>query len=265
MQSPSPAEIAAAALGESVERIVSVEEIKHGLTNCSWRVRTHVDDVIVRISAAEVGALRIDRESEARILRAVAAAGIGAPVVQCDPAGQALVTRYMGPPWTPEAAAEEVNIRRLADLLRRLHRLEPPAGVRAVDFADAAAGYMATLQAYGAAGELTSDEVRDRARAASNALRKRKNVRLCHNDVHHLNILDAGNLRLIDWEYAGMGEPLFDLASVCVYHAYAGAQRQTLLSVYYNQAIADEESYLAAALWLFEYVRDLWMAVRELV
>ena len=38
---------------------------------------------------------------------------------------------------------------------------------------------------------------------------------LCHNDLLPANmIMSAGRLWLVDWEYAGMGHPLFDLASV---------------------------------------------------
>ena len=48
----------------------------------------------------------------------------------------------------------------------------------------------------------------------------------CHNDVHHLNVVGGDELRLIDWEYAGAGEPLFDLASVCVYHGYDRTRRE---------------------------------------
>jgi thiamine kinase-like enzyme len=81
--------------------------------------------------------------------------------------------------------------------------------------------------------------------------------------VHHLNIIDGGALRLIDWEYAGLGEPLFDLASVCVYHRYSAPQRDALLAAYASGA-AMSGSNFEAALWLFEYVRDLWTAVRAL-
>ena len=39
---------------------------------------------------------------------------------------------------------------------------------------------------------------------------------------------DDGRLRLIDWEYSGVGQRLFDLASVCVYHKYDKLQREQL-------------------------------------
>ena len=259
---PSPAEIAASALGASVESIVAVERIKHGLTNQSWRVRTASDVVVVRVSTADEDALRIDRESEAKILGVVAAAGIGAPVLRCDPAHHILVTRYLGPSWTLDDAATPHNIERLARLLLRLHAMPAPPAVREVDLRKTFEGYAATLNAHGAGGELAASTLQRRAAELTTLLRQNAAPALCHNDVHHLNIIDSGELRLIDWEYAGRGDPLFDLASVCVYHRYARAERAALLGAYAGKYEGALDIRLDAALWLFEYIRDLWLAVR---
>ncbi|MGH8174669.1 MAG: phosphotransferase [Steroidobacter sp.] len=259
----SPAEAAASALKISRDDVVAVESIKHGLTNESWLVRTRAAVVVVRMGAANESALRIDRASETRVLAAVAAAGIGAPVLQCDPARHLLVTRYLGPPWSQQDAQSVINIRRLADVLRRLHRIDTPPGVRTVDLGATVAGYLGTLDLHGASSNLTGPTLRTRARIAAESLRRDSAPCLCHNDVHHLNVVDGGELRLIDWEYAGTGEPLFDLASVCVYHRYDRAQRELLLSEYSRGAPASA-TRLELALWLFEYIRDLWTAVRSL-
>jgi thiamine kinase-like enzyme len=259
---PAPAEIAARALGSTVESVVAVERIKHGLTNQSWRVRTASDAVVVRISTADEDALRIDRESEARILAVVAAAGIGAQVLCCDPARHILVTRYIGPSWSFDDAATPGAIERLAQLLRRLHETPAPPFVREVDLSKTFEGYIATLTAHGAGGELASATLQRRAAELAALLRRNARPALCHNDVHHLNIVDGEGLRLIDWEYSGLGEPLFDLASVCVYHRYARAERAVLLAAYAGARNDAVDARLDAALWLFEYIRDLWLAVR---
>ncbi len=39
---------------------------------------------------------------------------------------------------------------------------------------------------------------------------------LCHNDLNPQNILFSKTIQLIDWEYAGVNDRYFDLASVCV-------------------------------------------------
>jgi thiamine kinase len=259
----SPAEIAASALRVSVSDVVGVEPIKHGLTNESWLVRTRSDAVVVRISTSSEDALRIDRASEASVLAIADSAGVGASVIHCEPNRRLLVTRYLGPSWSYEEARDHVNIARAAALLARLHRLDAP-GVRTVDLVATVDGYLSTLGLYGAGGELIQRSLRERAHTAAALLRRSAAARLCHNDVHHLNIVGGDELRLIDWEYAGIGEPLFDLASVCVYHGYDRTRRDLLLTSYSADAGPDMRLRLEHALWLFEYIRDLWTAVRSL-
>lgn len=258
----SPADIAALALGAEPDAVTAIEPVKHGLTNESWIVRTQADAVVVRLSGRSDTALQIDRESEAAVIAAVAAAGIGPPALLCEPARRILVTRYLGEPWSREDAARGQNIERLARLLRSLHELAVPAGVRKVELRDTVHGYLRTLDERGVRGNLTAQALRDCAIQAVEALRGRR-LCLCHNDVHHLNIIDDGRLRLIDWEYAGIGEPLFDLASVCIYHGYSKERRNQLLGTYAAGGASVNAMQFELACWLFDYVRELWTAVRD--
>ena len=239
-----------------------VEAIKHGLTNRSWLVTTDKSRFVVRLSDASAHELQIDRDSEAVVLQVVARAGIGPEVIRCDPRHGVLVTRYLGPTWSERDAQDLDNIDRLGELLRRLHELEVPAGVRTVDLALTAEGYVRTLLERGTHSALTSAELRERADRTARELSKDSIVCLCHNDVHHLNVVGTDPVRLIDWEYAGVGERLFDLASVCVYHRYRKAQRERLLSAYAAASDAVNWQRLELACWLFDYIRDLCLAVR---
>jgi thiamine kinase len=256
-----PAQVAAVALGLGVGAIRSIEPIKHGLTNRSWLVTTQADRVVVRISHQTEADLLIDRNSEPAVLQLVARADIGPEVLRADLGHGVLVTRYLGATWTESDAQVPENIDRLAALLRRLHSLEASAGVRVVDLASTARGYLRTLDQRGIRSGLTLPALRECADETALQLRKGSAPSLCHNDVHHLNIVDGASLRLIDWEYAGVGEPLFDLASLCVYHRYRRSQRERLLSAYAAPSEAVSWQRLELACWLFDYIRDLWLAV----
>ena len=264
MQSSSdvPEQVTAVALDLGTGAIRDIEPIKHGLTNRSWLVTTDGDRLVVRISDASAEQLQIDRSSEAVVLQLVARAGIGPDVLRCDPEQGILVTRYLGATWSARDAHSNENIDRLAAVLHRLHALDVPAGVRTVDLASTVHGYLRTLDERGISGGLTLPALRDCADETAAQLRKGSTARLCHNDVHHLNVVDGDSLRLIDWEYAGVGEPMFDLASVCVYHRYQRSQRERLLSAYAAPSATVSWQRLELACWLFDYIRDLWMAVR---
>ena len=260
--SEAPAQVAAIALELGTGAIRDIEPIKHGLTNRSWLVTTDGDRFVVRISDASAEELQIDRNSEAGVLQLVSRAGIGPDVLRSDPERGILVTRYLGATWSERDAHSNENIDRLAGLLRRLHALDFPGSVRTVDLATTVHGYLRTLDERGIRSGLTLPSLRECADKAAMQLRKGSTACLCHNDVHHLNVVDGDSLRLIDWEYAGVGEPLFDLASLCVYHRYRRSQRERLLSAYAASSETVSWHRLELACWLFDYIRDLWMAVR---
>jgi thiamine kinase len=253
-----PHDLVARALGVNADAIVSIDPIKHGLTNESWLVRTGNDALVVRVSNRQWTSLQIDRAAESVVLDTVAAAGIGPEIVARDLHHGWLVTRYLGPTCTESQMSEDGLIRRLGNLFRSLHSLRAPEGIRVIHLPAVIDGYLETLDTLDRTSALTSSEMRGRGLALAGEIASSASPCLCHNDVHHLNLVDGEPLRLIDWEYAGAGEAFFDLASVCVYHEYSLRQRSQLLEAY---AVTDTER-LAKCCWLFEYIRELWLEVR---
>ena len=52
----------------------------------------------------------------------------------------------------------------------------------------------------------------------------------CHNDLLNANFIDDGvRIRIVDWEYAGMGDPFFDLGNFSVNHELTADQDEVLL------------------------------------
>ncbi|MES1196954.1 MAG: phosphotransferase, partial [Steroidobacter sp.] len=74
---------------------------------------------------------------------------------------------------------------------------------------------------------------------------------------------DGNRLWLLDWEYAVIGDPCFDLASVCCYHDFNQQQRMSLLSQYLQLFNQEHISRLNRMCWLFDYIKELWFAARS--
>ena len=66
---------------------------------------------------------------------------------------------------------------------------------------------------------------------------------LCHNDLVAENILQlaGGGVLLIDWEYAGLGDGLFDLAVVVQHHGLESGLAAHFLHVYLERPPTDAE------------------------
>ncbi len=56
--------------------------------------------------------------------------------------------------------------------------------------------------------------------------------RPCHNDLLAANFIRGERLWIVDWEYAGMGDPAFDLANFAVNNGLDELGDRTLLDAY---------------------------------
>jgi thiamine kinase len=245
------------AAGAELEAVFSA-----GHSNRSFLVRLGERRVVVRLAERDAERFGIDREVEYRVLQRVASIGIGAPLLYCEPGTGTLVTDYIeSRPLRIEGVGAEHAIDRLAATLRQLHAqdLEVPA----VNVADRIRAYARDLQA---------DDPRNWPRArrwlssARQVLEQYRFARwrsaLCHHDLVGQNILDAsGGVRFIDWEYAGRGDPFFDLATLVEDNSLATLDRQRLLLAYGELGDAALERLYRVRV-LYRLLSSLWYLLR---
>jgi thiamine kinase-like enzyme len=174
------------------------------------------------------------RQAEYAAHRAAAGLGLAPQVVDfLEPEGY-LVTRFVvGKPIPPEEMGRPENLRRVAQAMRRYHSL--PAIPWAFSPFRTVDHYTATARElhveFPAAFERWQAAL---ARIEVSLGRDPFLPRLCHNDLLNANFLDDGTLRILDWEYAGMGDVTFDLANFAVHHDLGGDQEHLLLQEYYD-------------------------------
>ena len=85
------------------------------------------------------------------------------------------------------------------------------------------------------------------------AVRPFRATSFCHNDLLNGNFIFDGEVRVVDWEYAGMGDPFFDLANLSVNHRFNVAADEALVAGYFGHA--DEP--LLATLSLMKLVSEM--------
>ena len=232
-----------------------LEPLMGGLNNHSWRLEAAGLRYVVRLSSSGDESLGVDRGSEAALLAAAGAAGLAPTLVFCDLENRLLITQYVdGEVWTLADAREPRNIARMAHALTRLHGLEPPAGVRVRSFHEQALRLETVVRATGGATDARLTARAGEVFARLDAANARRAP--CHDDLHHLNVVDDGRrLVLIDWEYGGLGDPIFDLASFVSYQALDANAVAQFLAAYAGPADA---ARLDDGRWAFDYVQWLW-------
>ncbi len=190
---------------------------------------------VLRMPTASSMAL-LDLESEAYAMRAAAAADLAPPVVAVDVEAGLLLTEYRIMPWTNEMVHEPIAISTIVRLLRALHSLPVELPVIAIE--DIATRYLGEL-----GGDAPRPMTTDDRRWADELLRLARHheanhlpTAFCHNDLVASNILtDGATARLVDFEYAGRGAPLLDLANLAGMNGFTEPQRRRLLAEYYRE------------------------------
>jgi len=205
-----------------------VRALADGPTNASYLVECGDERFVLRLDKPETGRLGLDRANERAVCEALAAAGLTPAYRYFGGAEGVSLRPYIeGRSLAREDLRNERTLERLAEVLRCLHRL-PPVGA-AFDPAGAVRRYAAHLdtpQATALAGQ---------AERLLSAIGKiSDSSALCHNDLVAENVLETeqGDLLLIDWEYAAIGDPYFDLAVVVRHHELDDALANRLLSAY---------------------------------
>ncbi len=214
-----------------------------GQTNSIYRVRFAGRDCVVRLPGKDTALLGIDRDTELAASLAAARLGIGPEVRASEPC---LVTAFIEGRPVP---ADELRGRlpEVAATLRAIHG-GPPLPTAFSPF-ELTARYERTASERGGAIPAAYPELRAAADAIE-AVMDGPHVP-CHNDLLTGNFLDdGGRLRLLDWEYAGMNDPHFDLANFASHHDLEAGAEVALLEAYGGGSLARLRLMrLMAAFW----------------
>ncbi|WGL18000.1 choline kinase family protein [Microbulbifer bruguierae] len=237
-----------------------IRPLSGGLTNRSFLLQAGGDKLVLRINAGNSRALDLDRAAEADALRLASARHLCAPLVYIDPDHRYLLTRFVD--GVPMDLNQSEALAQVAQLLRQIHQL-PPISAR-LDIADKANRYWQSIDRsarfFPALSKLHA-RMESLLRRTSNP----QTYRLCHNDLLPENLIvdNAGQLRAIDWEYAALGEPFFDLATVAQGYRLNQQQQQGLLAAYLQRPVEEADRHKLAH-WqrMYRYLSALWYAVQ---
>jgi len=236
-----------------------------GAVNRTFRVETTQGRFVLRLHDAAGAALGADHLREAILQNAAAAAGLAPAVLYVDPQQRFMVAEYLdGRAWTPADFADVQCLRRLGTILRRLHAVTPPVPAP-FDLGELLRGFADRVGREAPAERPLLAQFMDRAGVSLRACgMERRQPALFHSDPQHGNLIEAdGRLFLIDWEYAAVGDPLFDIACVLAYYPQALPHSSVLLEA---SGLAGQATLpmLEHATWLYVLLSSLWERVRAL-
>ena len=250
-----------ARLGWGERSDLSVQALDGGITNLNYRIQVGPQTFVVRLPGRNSKHLGIDRQCEHACSVAAHTSGVAPEVIAfLDDLG-VLVTRLApGRPVTDDAMRRPEMLRRVAQAMRRYH--EGPDFPGTFWPFQVVRDYLATSAPRGAPIPDRFDWMIAEANRLEAALARPSTPRPCHNDLLRANFLDDGeHLWIIDWEYAAMGDPFFDLGNFAVHHQLTDEQERVLLEAYLGRVT----SGAVARLKLMKIISDLREAMWAMV
>jgi len=239
-----------------------LRRVGSGFASETYCVRRDGARYSLRIAVREPGAAGFDAQWEYRVRELAATAGLAPPVVRSDPQAGVLLANWVdGRIWSGALPREPPRIAMAAALMRRIHALRAPQPARQAAPGEWIVRYRRALRQ----GRRPPPDCAAMRRAADARLAAFERLPapapvLCHSDLHRGNVVENGGALLaLDWEYAHVTDPLWDLAGWCCANDFSAPLCGELLQSYQGRPPAPVDvARLATLVWLYDYVCLLW-------
>jgi thiamine kinase-like enzyme len=245
---------------------LTLTALSGGITNRNFLVTLagRPDKYVIRLAGNDTHLLGISREVEHAATVAAAGVGVGPEVTAFIRPEGYLVTRFIeGSPVSDEAVHQAATQIRVGESLRRIHDGPPIPGLfipfRIVE------AYRALAAARGVVIPPEYELAQSFARRIELAfLSNPVELRPCHNDLLNANFIDDGTrIRIVDWEYAGMGDPFFDLGNFSVNHGLTPDEDGVVLRAYEGEARPERLARLTLMRTMSDFREAMWGVLQQ--
>jgi len=238
-----------------------------GMTNHSYRViRNNGKEYLFRLPGEGTEKL-IDRRDERKSTELACSLGIDSELLYFDDDGCKVMTFIKDPQPMDEAVMRrEENIIQAANIFNKLHNCGVDTGVRFEVF-EMARLYEELIREENVALYSDYEEIKNTVMEIKAEVDKNGAPQKvpCHNDSLIGNwVLDRdGRLYLIDWEYSGMNEAMWDLSCLSIEIDHSPEEDRLLLETYFGREpdVSEKKHFIAAKVYV-DYLWTLWGLTR---
>jgi thiamine kinase-like enzyme len=214
-----------------------IKELTGGITNKNYKITIDGESFVLRLGGNETRFLGINRKTEYECSQLAAQIGVAPePVAFIAPEGYIIARFISGPGISADQIGLTQNIERVVDSIKAYHALKKFPGF----FSPfrVAEEYAKTARSFDVKLPEKMEWYLEKSKEIETAMYGREPLqpRPCHNDLLNGNFIDDGTrVRILDWEYAGMGDIFFDLGNFAVQHEFSDEQDEILLKTYFGQ------------------------------
>ena len=249
-------------------RVSMIEILPGGLTNSNYKVA--IEEVTYAVRLAGAGTMEyLNRPAEKHDAQVMADIGISAPIIYYDETTGNQVCKFIDDSKTLHIQdfKEENYLSLAAHVFRNYHECKKEF-ISEFDPLKEIETYIQLLAAKNFKFYEGAEIMREKIEAIRGVFNNNPPPKApCHNDPLCENWLDdKKNFYLIDWEYSGMNDPLFDLGALVIEAELSDEQECFFLQQYFGGELSEQQlgsliinKFLCDALWAYWAVLQIAM------
>jgi len=245
---------------------LDIVPLEGGITNRNFVVTRDGERFVLRVPGKDTELLGIDRANEARAAALAADVGVGPPVVAFLPEAGCFVARFVDGAHIPmEDLRSDDVLGSVVRSLRRFHGCAPvPSSFNVFRIVE---GYAEVAEARGVNPPPAYHDAHTVAARIEAAFAVEPSpLTTCHNDLLNANFLrDGDHTWIVDYEYAGMGDPFFDLGNLSVNNGLDGDADELLLGHAFGEVHDRHRARLALMRVMSDFREAMWGVVQQAI
>ena len=245
---------------------LEIQPLEGGITNRNFVVTREGQRYVLRVPGRDTELLGIDRANEARAATLAAEAGVGPEVVAFLPDSGCFVARFVEGAHIPAADLRRDDI--LGSVVRSVRAFHACAPVpSSFNVFRVVETYGETAEARGVSLPAAYEDAHALAARIETAFAVNPApLTTCHDDLLNANFLrDGDHTWIVDYEYAGMGDPFFDLGNLAVNNDLDATADELLLGHAFGQVRDRHRARLALMRVMSDFREAMWGVVQQAI
>ncbi|RXJ89025.1 choline kinase [Arcobacter sp. CECT 8983] len=232
------------------EKLLSLKLLKtQGFCNINYLLKTSKKKYLVRVFKND-DTVNISREFEFKVQKKAFNKGIAAKPIFLDSNKTFMVCEYLKGKHKKSINIQE--IKRLAKMIKKIHRIK--SNINSYDLKKTLNHYKKNLNTKEARKSISICK-----KELKNLKKYKKTLVTTHHDLNPRNILFHKNsIKFIDWEYAGVNDSFFDLATLCFEYKLNKKEQNILLKSYQKTANKIDIQKLHSYIKIYKHICKLW-------
>ena len=230
------------------DEIKSLELLKNqGFNNISYFLKTSTKTYILRVFKSKQS-VNISREFEYKIQKEAYKKGISSKVLFFSE--NFMIYEFIE--GLHKSKLQTVDIKNLALKLKKIHKIK--AKTKIYNLKNDLIKYEKTLK-----DSQSKKLIKESNKSLLSLKTYKKDLVLNHHDLNPKNIIFKNqNIKIIDWEYSGLNDRFFDLASLCIEFSLNKKREELFLKFYFKNYSNTQKDKLKLFKTIYINICKLW-------